>query len=178
VPRRRCLRDVCIGDGPVEHAHPDVGEANFGGIGQNRVLDEGLALARKILRVRDEAAPQFAAFPVAVVGGVVAEAEEDGERQADEGEGDRRERDFQGAEVAVRDRNGDGEENIDEQDFPDAGEDGAAEDEEEVEGAGPGTEDHGGCSSDQNGIASGTNAMAAASPWYVTAIQKDNLLAS
>ncbi len=70
---------------------------------------QGEGLTGHGARVVEESSPEFAGFPPAVVAGVVAETEEDGERDADEGEGGGAEVDGDFQEVFVDGHRDDGD---------------------------------------------------------------------
>ena len=92
--------------------------------------------------LEDELAPEFAGLPPAIVAGVVAEAQEERERDAEQREGS--DGDFaEQAGVKVMDRGDDGREGGDHQQArQDGGKDRALEDEKQAERAGLGTNNH------------------------------------
>jgi hypothetical protein len=70
---------VGIGDRAPHHARAHVERIGIEGLSR---VDQRQALARQAAAAQDQFPPLLAAFPVAVVGGVVAEAEEDRQGQA------------------------------------------------------------------------------------------------
>jgi hypothetical protein len=110
-------------------------------------LGEGLAgqgedLADHGAGVVEELAPEFAGFPPAVVAGVIAEAEEDGERDTDEGEGGCAEVEGDLEEVVVDRHGGDGDAEDQEQARQKLREDGAPPGQEHTEPVEVGADDH------------------------------------
>jgi hypothetical protein len=118
------------GDRTADHALAHV--ARFAGVGPAGI-DQVEALAREVAPEQDDFAPLLAAFPVAVIGGVVAEAEEDCERQSHQRERDRGERELLMPELAIGQGDGNREQGSDRQAFPDTGEDRAAHGQEQAQ---------------------------------------------
>ncbi|MNS92800.1 hypothetical protein D3C72_1269460 [compost metagenome] len=121
---------VAKGDGAVNHAHAHVFQAQLG-VGRRVAAYHRLALAREITAAQDQFAPQLARFPVAVVGGRVAKAQEDGQRQADQGKRDGREDHLVVEQGAVAPGDERGDQGVDDQRDADARQDGTAHDEEQ-----------------------------------------------
>src|SRR5258708_5910384 len=130
------------GDRPVHHAHAHIAAAP----GRVRIAvddDQALALARQRARADHHLTPELAAFPVAVIGGVVAKAQEDGQRQADQRERDGRHRDLHVEQVAMHQSDDGGEHDVHEQRDLDTLEHRAPQNQKQPEAGGAITDDHG-----------------------------------
>jgi hypothetical protein len=132
---------VGVGDGAVDHAHPHVAQAEAGG-GRPRAFYQAQALAREAAALVHQFAPQLAPLPIAVVGGVVAKAEEDRERQAHQGERDGGQRDLQLEQVAVRPGHQGRDQQVDQQGEADARQDRAAQHQEQAQSGRAVAQDH------------------------------------
>ena len=105
--------------GAVHHAHPHIvgALARVHGVAD---FNQAQALAREGAGVDHDLAPELAPFPVARIGGVVAKAQKDGQRQTDQGERNRRDRDLGVKQIAVRHGDDDGQHDVDGQNTLDA----------------------------------------------------------
>ncbi|KAF1858502.1 hypothetical protein Lal_00015019 [Lupinus albus] len=127
---------VRVRDGAADDAQVRVaGVMSAGG-------DEGQALAREAAAAQDQIAPLPAAFPVAVVRGVVAKAEKDGEGKAHQRERRRREMQLVVAELAVGPGHEHRQQRREREVHPDARQDRSAHDEKQAQGRGTVADDH------------------------------------
>jgi len=113
---------VRVGDHQVDERRLerlDLGGRLGARIGVGLWLDEGEDLPREAARRVDERAPQLSSLPEPVVGGVVAKAEEDAERQADERERGGRQRVVKLRDLLVDDRHRNADRSDDDRPQPD-----------------------------------------------------------
>ncbi|MNV76537.1 hypothetical protein D3C71_1698940 [compost metagenome] len=101
-----------VGNRAMDHAHAHIAVA-LRRIDRLRQLDQAQALARQRARLYHQLAPELAPFPVAVVCGVVAKAQKDGQRQADQRERYGRQRDLHREQAAMGQRHQDGQQRVD-----------------------------------------------------------------
>ena len=139
---QQMAQGVRIGDRAPDHALAQHRGVRLAAV-IARVIDQAQALAREIPAAQHQFAPQFAAFPVAVVGGVVAKAEEDRQRQAHQRKRDDGELDLVVPQLAVGQGDDDRQQRRDRHALPDAGQDRAAHRQEQAQPVRAVAHDHG-----------------------------------
>jgi hypothetical protein len=112
------------------------------GVQHQRHADEALALARQRAGADHQFTPELAPFPEAVVGRGVAEAQKNGQRQADQRERDGRDGDLEIEQIAMCVGDQHGQHDVQAQHPSDALQHGTAQDEEKVEAGGAVADDH------------------------------------
>jgi hypothetical protein len=82
------------------------------------MIDHALTLACKISACRYQLSPQLSALPIAIIGCVIAESEENRQRQSDQAEWNGGQSDLVMEESAMGDRHKNGDRYVDEQYSP------------------------------------------------------------
>jgi len=123
------------------HPHPHIVQPQTGprGLGTR---NQALALSRQAAAAQQHLAPQLASLPEPVVGSRIAEAQEDRNRQPDQGERNGRQRDLQRKQIPMGYRHQDGNQRGGYQGWQNPRQDGAAQEQEHPETGWSVADDH------------------------------------